>query len=87
MDQHQARAAADHALDQWVRRPEVDVVIDDTRTRQHPAHWVFFYDTRAFLQTGDPDGALAGNVPLVVDRRTGSSWFAQPLVPVEEQLV
>lgn len=86
MDFHQARAIAEQALDQWVRRPEVAVAVDDTRTREHPAHWIFFYDTQAFLQTGNPDTALAGNVPLVVDRRTGSFWFAQPLVPVEEQL-
>lgn len=86
MDHLQAVAIAEAALDQWVRGPEVDVVIDPTRTSEHPDHWVFLYDTRAFLATRDPDAALTGNVPLVVDKRTATPWFAQPLVPLDDQL-
>jgi immunity protein 35 of polymorphic toxin system len=86
MDLPHARAVAEWALDTWVRGPEVDVVVDDTRTRDYPGHWVFLYDTRAYLATRDPDQRLVGNVPLVVDKVTGNPWFARPLVPLEEQL-
>lgn len=33
--------------------------------------WVFFFNSRKFLQTGDPKYTLAGNGPVLVDMRSG----------------
>jgi hypothetical protein len=30
--------------------------------------WIFFYNSREFVETGDPISALAGNGPIFVDR-------------------
>jgi hypothetical protein len=30
--------------------------------------WVFFYNSKDFIETGDPRDALAGNGPIFVDR-------------------
>jgi immunity protein 35 of polymorphic toxin system len=86
MDHDHALRIADQALDRWVRRPGPEIVIDTTRTRERAHHWVFFYDTRAYLETRNPLVGLVGNVPVVVDKRTGAPWFARSRTPVDDQL-
>lgn len=46
--------------------------IDSRHTIEASFGWVFFYNARAFLETGDRAYALAGNAPLIVDRTTGA---------------
>jgi hypothetical protein len=36
--------------------------------RQEPFGWVFYYQSRAYLETPDDSHALVGNGPIVVDR-------------------
>ena len=43
----------------------------DSKTLERPYGWVFFYQSRRYLETGDPSEALAGNAPLIVNRQTG----------------
>jgi len=38
---------------------------------EHDFGWVFFYDTKEYLETNDVTHALAGNAPLIVDRTDG----------------
>lgn len=49
-----------------------DVVIVDESTVERPFGWLFIYNTRHYLETGDPRDALVGNDPWIVDRRDGS---------------
>jgi hypothetical protein len=37
-------------------------------TREIEEGWVFFFNTKDFVQTGNPASALAGNGPLLVTR-------------------
>jgi len=30
--------------------------------------WIFFYNSKEFIETGNPSSALAGNGPIFVDR-------------------
>jgi len=46
-----------------------DVVIVDSIDR--PNGWVFFYQTRAYLDSGQIEFALAGNAPILVSRESG----------------
>jgi Immunity protein 35 len=50
---------------------EGGAVIVAARTIQKPYGWIFFYNSRRYLETSDPLEALAGNGPIVVDRETG----------------
>lgn len=53
--------------------PDGDVlVICDEATIERPFGWVFFYDSKRHLETGDFRHALAGNAPLIVNRHTGA---------------
>jgi len=53
-----------------------DLAVIESSTMERPFGWVFFYNTREYLQTGNASAALAGNSPYIVNRFTGA------LVPV-----
>lgn len=73
----QAMTIARQALAAW-NSDELEVVIREEMTESHPVGWVFFYNSRRFLDTGDCNQALAGNVPLIVTRQEGKFFFTGP---------
>ena len=48
-----------------------NVVMDDA-TIERPWGWVFFYQTRRYLETGKFRDGLVGNAPYIVNRHDGS---------------
>lgn len=66
-------------------RPYELGVIED-RTREEDFGWVFFYNTKPFIETGDMQWALGGNAPLIVDRRTGELHVTGTAHPVEHYI-
>jgi hypothetical protein len=69
IDKNQARALAEAYLEK--DPPEVPFVILDKHTEDHGWCWVFFYNARRYVEDGDASYALAGNGPILVDKRTG----------------
>jgi len=49
------------------------VALHGSATLERDDEFVFSYTTVAFLETGVVAHALAGNLPIVVDRRTGET--------------
>lgn len=49
-----------------------DYVLMDDQTVERPFGWVFFYTTREYLKTRDPQHLVPGTAPFVVHRRDGS---------------
>ena len=47
---------------------------------------MFFFNARAFLETGDLRHSLVGNGPLLVDKRSGALRQAGTAHPVEHYL-
>jgi len=45
--------------------------------------WVFFYESAAFLQSGETNDRLAGNSPLVVFRDTGEVRTTGTVYPLD----
>lgn len=64
--------------DNWVVLP------DSTIEREFG--WVFFYNSRAFLETRNPLLAIAGNGPLLVQRRTGKLEVLGTAHPLEHYI-
>jgi hypothetical protein len=61
-------------------------VILDEYTIERPRCFVFFYESSRFLETGRFEDRLAGNAPILVDRKVG---IVQPLgtaQPVENYI-
>jgi hypothetical protein len=60
------------------------VIVDD-RTIEREFGWVFFYDSKEYLATGDISHAVLGNAPVIVDRR-GSVHHTGTAHPVEHYI-
>jgi hypothetical protein len=45
--------------------------------------WVFFYQSRAYIESNDPSERLAGNAPLIVNRFTGAVVETGTAEPIE----
>jgi hypothetical protein len=63
-----------------------DLAIAESSTIERPFGWVFFYNTREFLQTGAVSSSLAGNAPYIVNRFTGTIVATGTAHPVEHYL-
>ena len=63
-----------------------DIVILDGSTLERPFGWVFFYNTRAYLETHNVSDALAGNAPYIVNRFTSEVRATGTARPVEHYI-
>jgi len=61
------------------------VILDDA-TLERPYGWIFFYQSRTYVETGNFSDILAGNAPLIVDRFDGELRVTGTARPVEEYL-
>jgi len=86
LNAHTARALARHQIATMAVDLGLDLVLQGDRTIESDVGWVFFYDSREFVETGDRAKALIGNAPLLVDRRTGATHLLGTELPVETYL-
>ena len=66
--------------------PELDLIIFDEHTLETDIGWVFFWNSRQYIEQGDYRYALAGNGPFLVDRCDGSIHQFPTAYPTEENL-
>ncbi len=48
-----------------------DYLVIEQGIREYDWGWVFHYNTRTWIETGDDEHALIGNAPYLVNRQTG----------------
>jgi hypothetical protein len=87
MDKERARQRALQYLSKLVPRFEEDFSIVDDLTMDAGWCWVFFWDSRKFLQTGALEDAIAGNAPVVVEKKSGEVHVTGTAAPLEDYLV
>jgi len=63
--------------------PGVPFAINEVATIEKPFGWVFFYNSRRFLETRDELSQLAGNGPIIVNRTTGAVVLGRSNKPVQ----
>lgn len=63
-----------------------ELALMEDRTREEDFGWVFFYNTRRFIESGDVQWALGGNAPLIVDRRSGELHVTGTAHPIERYI-
>jgi hypothetical protein len=66
--------------------PDGGVALDQGATVETDRCWVLFYNTVAFLRTGELRDCLVGNGPLLVDKRSGALGQAGTAHPIEHYL-
>lgn len=57
--------------------------IVETRTMEQSFGWVFFYNTRKFIETEESKYMLAGNAPFIVNRMNGNVHETGTAEPIE----
>ena len=63
--------------------------IKQEQTQEYSWGWIFHYNSKAFLETGNIDKAYLGSTPLIVDKIDGtirSLCGSSPLFNREEEL-
>ena len=58
-------------------------VIQDEQTIERDFGWVFFYQSKEFIASGDARDQLPTNAPIIVDREDGSTHQLGTAEPVE----
>jgi hypothetical protein len=76
----EARALAEERL-AWI---DSEAVILDENTVETDFGWIFFWNSKRYLEPGDYRDTLAGNVPLIVDRANSSVHETCTFLPIEE---
>jgi hypothetical protein len=79
LNKQDAQAIAEKVLHGF--KPSADFVIVEGDTLERDFGWVFFYSTRRYLETKDPNELVPGAGPLVVLRKDGSTRFLSTSVP------
>jgi hypothetical protein len=61
-------------------------VVQAESTIEKPWGWIFFYQSRKYLETGEFSCQLLGNSPIFVNRKTGIAWVSGTAESVEEYI-
>jgi hypothetical protein len=65
---------------------ECELALVDRDTIERDLGWVFFYESREHLETGNEKAALLGNAPIVVTRIDGRVHETGTRYPLEHYL-
>lgn len=84
MNQKEAQKLVETELAQSLGSQEnFGVVVLENETIEHEWGWVFFYQSKEYLKTGDFRHALAGNAPYIVNRKNGQIRVTGTAHPIE----
>jgi hypothetical protein len=53
-------------------KEDTEFIIFDDRILEKKDGWVFFYNTKKFIDTGDPTNLIPGIVPIFINKSDGS---------------
>src|ERR1700691_5858897 len=59
-------------------------VVVDKSTIEKPFGWIFFYNSKRFVETGESRYRLAGNGPVIVNKHNGWVEFFGSAKPPQE---
>lgn len=63
-----------------------DLIIIDDLTIEKDYGWIFFYNSKRYLETEDISYLIAGNSPILVEKEHGSIYELGTAFPVDEYL-
>ncbi|MSP38630.1 MAG: hypothetical protein EXR70_09085 [Deltaproteobacteria bacterium] len=68
MTKAEAQAIAQKEIERLIQGLNVEWLFLDEFTKEEDFGWVFFYESRRFVETQEVSDRLLGNSPIVVDR-------------------
>ena len=76
---------------QYLAKLEIELGISlnliDSETIEKPFGWVFFYNSKKYLETRELSEMLAGNAPFIVDKNNGEIHETGTEKPIEDYIV
>jgi len=51
------------------------IIIVDEHTIEDERYFIFFYDSKKYIETDDYSSALLGNIPILIDRITSEMYY------------
>jgi len=66
--------------------PLLDIVLLPQLTMEFELGWVFFYQTREYVETGDMMQMMEGNDPLIINKFDGSLHVTGTGLPIEKHI-
>jgi CheY-like chemotaxis protein len=82
IDEATAKAIALELIHSELFDTDEDLVIIDEATIKKWYGWIFFYDTRKFLETGAFGDRMFGNAPIIVEKSDGEATFTGTALPL-----
>lgn len=73
-------------LDARERESGIRLALQEKCTIERRFGWVFFYQSKRYLESGDIRDALAGNAPIVVTKSDGRVHVTGTSSPLEQYL-
>jgi hypothetical protein len=86
MDLISAQAVARAHVGELERELGIELILLDDETIEFGSGWVFFYDSRRYVEGGSISDALGGNAPLIVSKRDGAVHVTGTANPVEHYI-
>ena len=83
-NKQEAQSLAEQHLSKMRISPPTELAILGEHTMETDFGWVFFWNSKKYVETDEFRYALAGNAPLIVDRRDGSIHETSTAEPIEE---
>lgn len=62
---------------------ETKVPLQITKIQEESFGWVFFYESKEYMDTGNLSSMLAGNAPFIVDNQAGAVHTLGTAYPAE----
>jgi hypothetical protein len=86
IDRAKAETIAQEHLAEIFPHSVEEVGIDHRETIEKEYGWIFFYNTKQFLETGNMMHSLGGNAPLLVEREGGALVELPTYQPLDDSL-
>jgi len=65
----------------WPDRPEMVILEEETIEKEYG--WIFFYQSKKFMESGNISDALAGNAPYIFNKHSGEIIVTGTAYPID----
>ena len=62
---------------------QIDCIVLNEETIEKPWGWIFFFQSKSYIETGDFIHMLGGNAPMIVNRYSGELIHTGTAQPIE----
>lgn len=82
----QAMESASEYVLEKTKMSKYTLLLQPEKTIEFKLGWVFFYQTKDYIESGNFLDSAVGNAPIIVDKRTGVIHVTGTKYPVEKYI-